>query len=217
MNNIARNSLFTLCLSLIICDLAYAARVALPRTGQTFCYDPANNNAVTACAGTGQDGDKLKGASWPIPRFTDNIVGGVSNGTVTDNLTGLIWLKDANCLETSGGIAKASGKLTWADALTWSNNLSSGSCGLTDGSTAGQWRLPNINELESLVDISRYSPALPSDQPFGTSSVLTSFFWSGSTYAGNTASAWLVFMGMGQGFFMPKTNSYYVWSVRAGQ
>ena len=33
-----------------------------------------------------------KGVAWPNPRFTDN-----GNGTVTDNLTGLIWLKNANC------------------------------------------------------------------------------------------------------------------------
>jgi hypothetical protein len=41
---------------------------------------------------TGDDGDYEHGAMWPDPRFTDN-----GNGTITDNLTGLIWLKDADC------------------------------------------------------------------------------------------------------------------------
>ena len=61
-----------------------------PKTGQTLCYDSLG--AVVPCAGTGQDGEIKAGVAWPSPRFTDN-----SNGTVTDNLTGLIWLKNANC------------------------------------------------------------------------------------------------------------------------
>ena len=52
----------------------------VPKTGQTTSY------------ATGDDGELEKGVAWPNPRFTDN-----NNGTVTDNLTGLIWLKHANC------------------------------------------------------------------------------------------------------------------------
>jgi len=52
----------------------------VPKTGQTTSY------------ATGDDGDLEKGVAWPDPRFMDN-----GNGTVTDNLTGLIWLKNANC------------------------------------------------------------------------------------------------------------------------
>ena len=79
--------------------LALPARV--PKTGQTQCYDAS---AAIDCAGTGQDGAFQKGVAWPNPRFTDN-----SNGTVTDNLTGLIWLKNANCF--------GSNRL-WATALS---------------------------------------------------------------------------------------------------
>ena len=52
----------------------------VPKTGQTTSYT------------TGDDGDLEMGVPWPSPRFTDK-----GDGTVTDNLTGLIWLKDANC------------------------------------------------------------------------------------------------------------------------
>jgi hypothetical protein len=187
-----------LLLSLLTFDAAFAARVALPRTGQTASY------------AVGDDGDKLKGVAAPSPRFTDN-----GNGTVTDNLTGLIWLKNANCTDTVGGIAKASGYLDWANALVWSNNLASGSCGLSDGSTAGQWRLPSGNELASLMDLSKYSPALPAGHPFA--SVRSSGYWSGSTYAGSTANAWVVGMDVGYVGGSSKTFSYYVWPVRAGQ
>ena len=61
---------------------------------------------------------------------------------VTDNLTGLIWLKNARCV----------GGTDWENALTWCNTLASGSCNLSDGSSAGEWRLPNINEFSSLFD-----------------------------------------------------------------
>ena len=43
------------------------------------------------CKGTGQDGEIQAGVPWPNPRFTDN-----EDGTVTDHLTGLIWLKNGN-------------------------------------------------------------------------------------------------------------------------
>jgi hypothetical protein len=118
-------------------------RAPVSKTGQTLCY---SFGPIVPCSGTGQDGEIMAGVAWPMPRFTDN-----NNGTVTDHLTGLIWLKDANCSDTVGGISKPLGTLKWADALTWSNKLAGGKCGLIDGSTAGQWRLPNVKELLSLI------------------------------------------------------------------
>ena len=184
--------------SLFMFNLVSAATVRLPRTGQTVCYDASGT--VIACSGTGQDGDKLKGVAWPKPRFTDN-----SNGTVTDNLTGLIWLRNANCFAAQD----------WATALTSANTLASGACGLNDGSTAGQWRLPNINELGNLVDISRFDPALPSGHPF--TSVQSNNYWSGSTDAFNTDFAWYAHVYDGIVYNGNKSFIYYVWPVRAGQ
>ncbi|MGQ9500071.1 MAG: hypothetical protein ACUVQ6_06945, partial [Dissulfurimicrobium sp.] len=108
--------------ALMLCltaGLSSAGTVELPQTGQTTCYDA--NGTEIPCANTGQDGDLQKGAAWPAQRFTDN-----NDGTVTDNLTGLVWLKDANCF----------GQKTWANALNEANTLASGTCGLSDGSTA---------------------------------------------------------------------------------
>lgn len=165
-----------------------AGVIQLPRTGQTTSY------------ATGDDGDLQKGVAWPIPRFTDN-----NNGTVTDNLTGLIWLKNANCF----------GAQAWTTALTSANTLASGSCGLTDGSTAGQWRLPNRKELQSLVDRSQYNPALPLDHPF--SAVLDNY-WSSSTVAyGGAAEAWYVGLNYGYVDNFNKNYGRYVWPVRGRQ
>ena len=116
------------------------------RTGQTVTFS------------IGDDGDLEKGAAWPSPRFTDN-----SNGTVTDNLTGLVWLKNANCF----------GSRTWATALSDANALNSGECSLSDDSSAGDWWLPNVRELQSLSIIASLSLLYRLDIPLPASSTLT--------------------------------------------
>ena len=54
-------------------------------------YAPVPKTGQTAPTTAGADGALRKGVAWPTPRFTDN-----KNGTVTDNLTGLIWIQNAN-------------------------------------------------------------------------------------------------------------------------
>lgn len=165
-----------------------SATIQLPKTGQTNCYSAVG--VIIDCAGTGQDGEKQEGVSWPTPRFTD-----IKNGTVTDNMTGLIWLKDANCSETAGGITRVGGLLNWPSALTWSNSLANGKCGLSDNSVAGDWRLPNINELRSLVDYSRHDPDLPSGHPF--SNVQSNWYWSSTSNPVYTSGAFNVGISRG--------------------
>ncbi len=168
----------------------------VPKSGQTTSY------------AAGDDGDLQKGVAWPNPRFTDN-----GNGTVTDNLTGLIWLTNANCF----------GGQNWDNALAQANGLASGACGLSDGSAAGDWRLPSINELESLVDAERASSALPSGHPFA--GVQTSNYWSSTSYADITSYAWYVYFNSGyvdaytSGYVdaYEKSRNNYVWPVRGGQ
>jgi hypothetical protein len=178
-------------------------RAPVPKTGQTTKY------------ADGDDGDLQKGVSWPTPRFTDN-----SDGTVTDNLTGLIWLEDANCTDTVGGIDKTTvPTLTWTSAITWSNNLADGYCGLSDGSIIGDWRLPNVRELFSLIDYSQKDPALPSGHPFDNvqSDLMDCTYWSSTTDPNSEFWAATVrFFNSGVGG-SPKTESYYVWPVRGGQ
>ena len=150
----------TLAFSLALLPLAGSAQagtVDIPRTGQAVCYDGAAK--VIACAGTGQDGDKQAGNPWPVPRFTDN-----NDGTVKDNLTGLIWLKNANC--ATFNVANPGRPLAIDKGLTAIAGLANGACGLSDSSKAGDWRMPNFNELRSLVDYSRSNPALPAGHPF---------------------------------------------------
>jgi hypothetical protein len=175
---------------------------AYPQTGQNACY-----GATANCAGTGQDGELLKGAAIPNPRFTENLTGGVLDGTVTDNLTGLIWMKNANCF----------GGNRWDVAFAKVQGLASGACGLADGSLAGSWRLPSVIELESLVDLSRALPGAP------FTGVKPSPYWT-STVSSQIKSQALS-MNLSNGGTVESSqitdsaaiSSYYVWPVRGGQ
>ncbi|NJO15337.1 MAG: DUF1566 domain-containing protein [Thioploca sp.] len=160
----------------------------VPRTGQTTSYV------------TGDDGNIRKGVTTSGPRFTDP-----GNGTVTDNLTGLIWLKEANCF----------GQQDWTTAIASANNLSSGSCSLNDGSKKGDWRLPNTNELFSLIDRGQSNPVLPSGHPF--LNVQLDNYWSATTYASNASNAWVVALSSGSVNSYDRAYTYYVWPVRGGQ
>jgi hypothetical protein len=198
------------CLLLMFFSITFTAQastIQLPQTGQTVCYDAGY--APTACTNTtGQDANVLAGKPWPNPRFTDN-----HNGTVTDNLTGLIWLKNASCF----------GVQDWQTALNSANTLvgNNTQCStapdgfLNDGSVVGDWRLPNITELESLVDAQRVGPSLPTGHPF--SNVLGVLYWSASTSAYGTNYARLVSMSGGGVEGIGKFNHYCVWPVRGGQ
>ena len=157
-----------------------------PKTGQTTSYR------------TGDDGDLERGI-LVTPRFTDN-----GDGTITDNQTGLIWLRNADCF----------GARTWNAAFFDANGLASGSCGLTDGSIAGDWRLPNVKEIQSLIDFSNIAPALPSGHPF--TNVQSGFYWSSTTYAGDSYGAWSVYMFIGGTTYDDKYLNDYVWPVRGG-
>ena len=187
----------------------------VPVTGQTGCWNSSGSSID--CAGTGQDGEYQLGhlpavSPGNLDRFTDN-----GDGTVTDNLTRLVWLKNADC----AGAVK-----NWSTALSYSNALydgctncfgTSGDCGLSDSSSAGDWRLPNVNELHSLVvDSGQTNPALPPGHPF--SGVQSSSYWSSTTYAPSTSYAWYVYLSNGHVYVGDaKTYPYYVWPVRGGQ
>jgi len=146
---------------------------------------------------TGDDGDLEIGVAWPDPRFT--VGTGVETGCITDNLTGLMW-------DQSGDTSI--GQKTWSDALIDCSGLSLG--GHSD------WRLPNLKELRSLVNYQQ------SDQADwlngqGFTGVLTSLYWSSTTYAPITSYAWFVAMGFGDVDYGNKPSDYYVLAVRSGQ
>ena len=165
--------------------------VQLPRTGQTTCYDTAG--AVISCAGTGQDGEIQAGVIWPDPRFA------VSGDCVTDKLTGVMWSKNGN----------PAGSLIWQGALDYVASINSGAglCGYHD------WRLPNVNELESLVNAGMQdSAAWLNTQGFYN---VTGTHWSSTSFTFHPYNAWIVAVDGVLFNYWNKTSSYSgTWPVR---
>ena len=189
----------------------------LRESGQkkSYTHTPSKPGEKNVFFEVSDDGELKKGVAWPVPRFTDN-----NNGTVTDNLTRLIWLKNANCF----------GELTWIDALSACNTLENLECGLTDGSVAGDWRLPNIKELESLIHYGVHDPALPNTigdgkwtegnpfigVPCNVANCSQGYYWSSNTAAGSGDG---IYLYLGGGFVQSVSKAhdgFNVWPVRGG-
>jgi len=111
------------------------------------------------------------GQSATSPRFTDN-----GNGTVTDIRSGLMWQQATG----NNGV-----KMTWKAALAYCENLTLG--GYTD------WRMPNIKELTSLLDLSRDFPAIDTGY---FSDTKTNSYWSSSNLIGSYY-AWIIDFSLG--------------------
>ncbi len=130
---------------------------------------------------------------WGAP-YTDN-----GNGTVTDSATGLIWQKCSNGQNATSCSGSAS-TITWSNAITYCNGLT----------LAGRtWRLPNVNELRSIVDFTKSTA--PTIDTTAFPSTQSNFYWSSSTYAKNTIFAWFVYFVNGVVESSDKASSgYYV-------
>jgi hypothetical protein len=170
--------------------------IELPRTGQNKCF--SDTGTEIACPDTGQDGDIQAGAVWPEPRFQDN-----GDGTVTDKLTGLMWTKDANPLNPTDN--------TWQDSLDYVKSIKTG--GYAD------WRLPNLNEMRSLIDYSQHDPALPEGNPF--INLTGNKYWISTSPPpdiNNPSLAWVIELNTGVStfFYSWKFDSYSLWPVRGG-
>ena len=138
----------------------------------------------------GDDGEYESGAVWPGPRFTIQ----AETNVVKDNLTGLLWARNAN----------QGGAMNWTNALIFCEALSLG--GFSD------WRLPNVRELESLVNYGASDPALPAGYPF--TAVQSDYYWSGSSYFSGATFAWGISIYDGNLWNEAKTALHYVWPVR---
>lgn len=180
----------------------------LPKTGQTTCY--GYPSTVIECAGTGQDAELQKGVA---NSFTDN-----GDGTVTDNVTGLMWEKHSD----DGTIHDKDNSYTWEAAIN--TKIAT----LNSESFAGynDWRLPNRSELLTLANIGTVvGPATfgafntncaASCTVLTCSCTLSAYYWSSSTYQAYPWNAWFVRFDVGGTSINGKASSVAVRAVRAG-
>jgi len=158
----------------------------LPSTGARNCYDELGS--IISCEESGQDGSLMLGVPWPEPRFRQSTFG------ILDMLTGLIWHEHASL-----------GK----QAVSW--NEAFATIGTYARETNLSWRMPTINELESLVDASTHSPALPGEHPF---SGIQQAYWSSTTSSFETDWAYVLYLVKGAvGVGYKKNSDFALWPV----
>ncbi|MEI5640597.1 MULTISPECIES: Lcl C-terminal domain-containing protein [unclassified Pseudoalteromonas] len=139
--------------------------------------------------------------STPTSRFTLN-----DNGTVTDNQTGLMWMRCSLGQAWDGTTCTESvSTYTWAEALASADE--SNYAGFSD------WYLPNIKELASIVEAACYNPAINQTVFPNTAS---SSYWSSSPHAYYGNYAWSVYFNRGYDYNLHKDNGTHVRLVRAG-
>jgi len=176
--------------------------VSLPQTGQTACYD--RSGTAVACAGTGQDGESQVGVAWPSPRFVLN-----ADGTMVDRLTGLEWSRE--------GLAPGPAVCRPGVRKTLRNSLQFIAC-LNANSYLGKqdWRLPNRNELATLVHRGQADSAAWLNT-LGFSHVQSSNYWSSSAYTYAVQNGWSVNLHDGAVTTYAKPHDINVWPVRGGK
>lgn len=209
MNNTTRNkcriksSVVVLLLTCLV-TIANAANVALvPKTGQT--------TTLPLTAPANSDGALQKGQAWPTPRF----VADASGNCITDQLTGLMWVKDLNTVNSGAALNWSTGLLAAANG-SW--------CGHTD------WRMPNINELRSLLNFAYADQSnwlmygsgnsgSPACSGACFANVQARSYWSSSSYASSVSDAWFVNMANGGITTIGKGDSsnFRLFPVRGGQ
>ncbi len=158
---------------------------------------------------TGSAAVRLVRGGWPLDssglytptwEFTEN-----TNGTVTHKKTNLIWKRCAEgqtwAAATCSGTAQ---KSTWAEATALTTTFAGSS----------DWRLPNANELLTIVE---WSQAKATFNPTIFPATPADFFWTASAAAGSGGNGWYVYFDSGDDSIVPKNFNYYVRLVRGVQ
>lgn len=183
----------------MILTLLSFAEVPVLKTGQVKSYDAEGN--IIANDSARDDGHYRAGKARSYSRNGD---------VVTDNVTGLEWQDDVDSVQKpwvtqanydAGNYDDTSGDT----ATTYCSDLS-----LDDGG----WRLPTIEELETLRDLGRYNPAV-TEGVF--QHISSDYYWSSTTNANYTSLAWFVVFNYGYSNYYSKGSSNYVRCVRGGQ
>lgn len=133
-------------------------------------------------------------------RSSDTARYAIDGAVVLDRRTGLGWANSE---------ISASGPLAWNDALEFVGRMNRSKAGGHTG-----WRLPNVRELESLIDLRRHTPALSKGHPFGRVPVGC---WSSTTSVYEPRYAWVVYLQDGAvGVGYKRNPEFHAWAVRGG-
>jgi len=164
----------------------------LPKTGQVTSYRAGDDGIYEAGWWKGRLNATNK------TRFVAKTIDG--DDVVIDRATGLTWAADGNAQGCANG-----GTKSWNAAIDWPFGI--------DFAGFGDWRLPNINELFSIMDFSK-SPLLIDLTLFPNTK--NTEYWSSTTWPSHTGFAEIAYYEEGIIYYSSKTSSHYLRSVRGG-
>ena len=192
--------------------------IDLPVTGQTTAYPAEKRDGIMGAVTVPDDGMVQAGTPF---NYTDN-----GDGTITDNNTGLMWEKKSD----DGGLHDKDRNHAWTggdgpfDTLwDWLDDVNAE--GGTGFAGYGDWRLPNVKELQSLVNYENPSPMVGrafNNHCVAGVTILTGSctadagYWSSTTWARSTGMAWYVSFWEGDLYLGVKVAGYRVRAVRGG-
>lgn len=177
--------------------------IDLPQIGQETEFDIGEKEEEATSYDIGEDENLAEVIASPTTRFKDN-----GDGTVTDPKTSLMWTKDAN---------PTGDTMVFHQAFDYVEGMNEGkhpNFGYTD------WRLPNLIELRSLIDYTKYTRKgheLPSGHPFQNVQSLRFNGRRSVTYLSNSDYSWFVSFYCRLVGHNVKSCYGYVWPVRGGQ
>ncbi len=160
----------------------------LPKTGQIIKYR------------IGDDGDYEVGNPKEGPRFTDN-----GDNTITDNATALMWVKDPKEIGEAWRDNGNPSGMEWDQAIDICYGISY--AGHND------WRLPNIKELQSLVDYGNFNPAI---FQYYFPEITSGEYWSSTSSVGEELYAWTQEFYAGETYVLLKAWEAATLPVRGG-
>jgi len=198
---------------LVSVNSALARKNKFPATGQTTAYQADKHDGIDGPVDVPDDGTLQRGATLRYKVRKD--------GTVKDRNTGLIW--EVKCSGCGGELHDVENAYPWSGDIgrdtiwDWLDEINAeggkGYAGHSD------WRIPNLRELQSIVDYGRCggcgSDTATIDPIFGPTAVFDGY-WSSTTSASSPSEAWFVSFNFGSSFFTGKGFSLPVRAVRGG-
>ncbi|MBI3802014.1 MAG: DUF1566 domain-containing protein [Deltaproteobacteria bacterium] len=187
--------------------VAPARAGTLPATGQTTAYPANKNDGIPGAVNVPDDGTLQRGASLNYKVLND--------GTLKDVNTGLIWeVKCRICavpgLHSVNNVYRWSGNGSQETIWDWLEDINAE--GGTGYAGHNDWRIPNVRELQSIVDYGAFNPSI---DPVFIFTAATDY-WSSSTTDGGPLIAWDVHFGNGAVVSNAKSNAFHVRAVRGG-
>ena len=172
----------------------------LPSTGQNQAFDVQGNLIKIPSTG-----EHLYGIDSTVQKNPLSYKAMEGNKTVLDLNTGLLWEKKSS---NSQDMNYKLQRYTWNEAFLYIEKLNSiGYEGYRD------WRLPNKEELRSII---KYDDTVPAVDTEFFEGILPEFYWAKEEYSADNKLAWGIYFAYGCAISFQKTLAFPVIAVRGG-